>query len=328
MEAFILFFQNLLSPGIICFFIGIFSGIIKKKLSLPKIISRYLAFYLIIAIGFKGGIALYEHNSISFIMLQVILAGLLIGLAQPFIGYFLLNLTTTLDKATSAAVAAHYGSISMVTFIASINFLSANNVGYDGYIMIVVALMEVPAIFSGLFLAKHSHAKSMPNLEKSTPKLIKKIFTNGTVVLLFGAFCFGYLNEKAGFTKIENIVVEPFQALLALFLFDMGLTVSREIDHLKVFNLRLVLFGIYMPILGAIIGITTAYLLDLSVGTGMLFVILCASASYIAVPAVMRIALPTAKAGIYVPMSLAITFPFNIVVGIPIYYELAKLILK
>lgn len=327
MEILHLFTQNLLSPAILFFALGILAGFLKSDLDVPDQISRYLSIYLMMAIGFKGGVAIAETPEINGEVIATVIAGLGVGFLQPFLGYWLLRATSKLDSPTAAAVAAHYGSISMVTFVTAASFLGANEVVYAGYIVAVLALMEAPAILSGLFIAHRAAPETIKATEKATPKLSREIFTNGAILLLVGAFMIGWATGTEGLQKMEGFLVTPFQGILALFLLDMGLLVSRQLHHLKEFTLKLVLFGIYMPLIGATVGLTLSAMIGLDVGTGMLFTVLCASASYIAVPAAMRLALPQAKAAIYVPMSLAITFPFNIVIGIPLYYALAQYVL-
>lgn len=327
MEILQLFAQNLLSPPILFFALGIVAGFLKSDLDVPDQISSYLSIYLMMAIGFKGGVAIAETPEITGEVFATIFAGIVISFLQPFLAYMLLRASTRLDSPTAAAVAAHYGSISMVTFVTAVSFLGVNEVIYAGYIVAVLALMEAPAILSGLFIAHRAAPETVNATERATPKLSREIFTNGAILLLTGAFLIGWATGKSGLDKMEGFLVTPFQGILALFLLDMGLVVSRELHHLKEITIRLFLFGIYMPLIGAGVGLLSSSLIGLDVGTGLLFTVLCASASYIAVPAAMRLALPQAKAAIYVPMSLAITFPFNIVVGIPLYYTLAEYIL-
>lgn len=322
-----LFMQNLLSPPILFFALGIIAGLLKSDLNVPDQISRYLSIYLMMAIGFKGGVAIAETPEIDSQVIATIAAGIATGFLQPFIGYVMLRLTTKLDSATAAAVSAHYGSISMVTFVTAVSFLDASAVIYAGYIVAVLALMEAPAILTGLFIAHRAEPKTMEASEEAAPKLMREIFTNGAILLLTGSFLIGWASGTSGMEKMHGFLVEPFQGILAFFLLDMGLLVSRQLHYLREFTLRLVLFGIYMPLFGAAIGLGLSALIGLDVGTGMLFTVLIASASYIAVTAAMRLALPQAKAAIYIPMSLAITFPFNIAIGIPLYYALAEVIL-
>ena len=328
MDILHLFTQNLLSPAIMFFALGILAGFLRSDLEVPDSISRYLSIYLMMAIGFKGGVAIAETPDINTQVLATIAAGIGLGFLQPFLGYALLKLTTRLDNATAAAVAAHYGSISMVTFVTAVSFLQANQVIYAGYIVAVLALMEAPAILSGLFIAHKTAPETKDVGHQVAPRLGREIFTNGAILLLMGAFVIGWASGTEGMKKMEGFLVTPFQGLLALFLLDMGLVVSKQLHHLKEFTPKLVLFGIYMPLIGAGFGLLLSRLVGLDAGTGMLFTVLAASASYIAVPAAMRLALPQAKAAIYIPLSLAITFPFNIVIGLPLYHALAQFFLS
>jgi hypothetical protein len=327
MEFIQLFTQNLISPPILFFALGIIAGFLKSDLEVPEQISRYLAIYLMMAIGFKGGVAIAETAEITDQVIYTIIAGLLTGFLQPFIGFFMLKWTTKLDSATAAAVAAHYGSISMVTFVTAASFLEANAIIYAGYIVAVLALMEAPAILTGLFIAHKAEPKTIRASQKATPALSREIFTNGAILLLTGSFLIGWATGTSGMEKMHGFLVEPFHGILAFFLLDMGLLVSRQLHHLKEFTLKLAMFGLYMPLIGGSIGLGLAMLIGLDVGTGALFITLTASASYIAVTAAMRLALPQAKAAIYVPMSIAITFPFNIVFGIPLYFAAAEMFL-
>lgn len=314
--------QNLLTPAVLFFILGITAGFFKSDLEIPDSISRYLSLYLMMAIGFKGGVAIANTNEFGADVIGAIVAGVIFGFLQPFLGYGLLKLTTKLDSPTAAAVAAHYGSISMVTFATAAAFLKTNEVIYAGYIVAILALMEAPAILAGLFIAHKADPKTKHTAEEKK-LLTKEIFTNGAILLLFGSFIIGWITGQPGMDKVDGFLNTPFQGVLCLFLLDMGLLVAKNLHHLKNFTFPLALFGIYMPLIGASIGLSTSYLLGLDVGTGTLFTVLCASASYIAVPAAMRLALPEAKAAIYIPMSLAITFPFNVVFGIPLYFTLA-----
>ncbi len=327
MDILTLFTHNILSPPILFFVLGIIAGLLKSDLNVPEQISRYLSIYLMMAIGFKGGVAIAETPEINEQIITTIIAGIITGFTQPFLGYLLLKWTTKLDSPTAAAIAAHYGSISMVTFVTAVSFLEASAVVYAGYIVAVLALMEAPAILTGLFIAHRAEPKTIKATEKATPKLSREIFTNGAILLLTGSFLVGWATGTSGMEKMHGFFVEPFHGILAFFLLDMGLLVSRQLHYLKEFTLRLALFGIYMPLIGGGLGLGLSVLIGLDVGTGTLFTVLIASASYIAVTAAMRLALPQAKAAIYVPMSLAITFPFNIMIGIPLYFAAAETLL-
>ncbi|MDZ4789598.1 MAG: sodium-dependent bicarbonate transport family permease [Hyphomicrobiales bacterium] len=318
--------QNFLSPAILFFLLGIMVGIVKSDLEVPESISRYLAIYLVMAIGFKGGVAIAATPEMNSEVLATIGAGVAIGALQPFIGYALLRWTTKLDSPTAAAVSAHYGSISLVTFATAAAFLKTNEVVYAGYIVAVLAIMEAPAILSGLFIA-HRAAPQTRGHAAEEKRLSREIFTNGAILLLVGSFAIGWATGQRGMEKMEGFLVTPFQGILALFLLDMGLLVARNLTNLREFTLSLFAFGVYMPLMGAAVGLGASHAIGLDVGTGTLFTVLCASASYIAVPAAIRLALPEARAAIYVPMSLAITFPFNVILGIPLYHAAAKLLL-
>ncbi|MFN8694283.1 MAG: sodium-dependent bicarbonate transport family permease [Holosporales bacterium] len=326
MALFESFLANFLSPGILFFILGITAGALKSNLEVPESISRYLSIYLMMSIGFKGGNALATSHGITDVAILTMLAGIGLGFLMPFIGFLLLRATTKLDPLNAAAVAAHYGSISMVTFAAAVSFLHGKGVEYQGYIAAIVALMEAPAIISGLYLAR-KFAPASATRDPNRPGILHESLTNGAIMLLMGAFFIGWMSGDAGMAKMKVFLIDPFQGVLALFLLDMGLLVVKHLSGVRSFSISLVLFGIYMPLIGAGLGLAIAAGLGLDVGTGYLFVILAASASYIAVPAALRLALPEANPGIYVPMSLAITFPFNVIVGIPLYYSIVLPIL-
>lgn len=310
---------NLTSPAILFFILGCIAGFVKSDLEVPKSISSYLSIYLMMAIGFKGGVALSETQNINSTVILTFFAGVITGFIQPVIGFIFLRLTTKLDNITAAATAAHYGSISMVTFVTAASFLDSSGISYAGYMVAVLALMEAPAILTGLFLAKKRSKQEHIKEHTNSSELTREILTNGAILLLTGAFIVGLISGTSGMEKMHGFLVLPFQGILALFLLDMGLLVSKRAHELKEFTLSLFAFGIYMPLIGATLGFGISALLGLSEGTALLFIVLVASASYIAVPAAMRLALPEAKASIYLPLSLAVTFPFNIIIGIPLY---------
>lgn len=314
--------DNLLTPAILFFLLGVLAGLFKSDLEIPQSISRYLAIYLMMAIGYKGGVAFAQTPEFGFEVIAAVAAGLAFGFLQPFVSFALLVRTTDIDKPTAAAVAAHYGSISMVTFATAAAFLGTEGIAYAGYIVGILALKEAPAIVTGLFIAHRAAPQTRHVAEDH--KLMREIFTNGAILLLVGAFIIGWLTGDKGMAKMEGFLVTPFQGILALFLLDMGLLVSKNASQLRAFTAPLFAFAIYMPLASAAVGLGLAMLIGLDHGTGFLFMVLCASASYIAVPAAMRLSLPEAKASIYLPMSLAITFPFNVILGIPLYFAAAK----
>jgi hypothetical protein len=317
-----LFLQSILTPSVLFFILGGVAGLIRSDLKIPESISRFLSLYLMIAIGFKGGVALADTPCIDGQILLTLFCGVGIGFLQPFIAFACLKATTPLDRATAAAVAAHYGSISVVTFVAAVSFLMESHVLYAGYMVAVLALMEAPAILSGLLIAQQGQG------ERHRTHHLREIFTSGPIVLLMGALIIGALTGQDGLKRMNGFLIEPFQGFLALFLLDMGLLVARHAPEMKAFRLSVFAFGLYMPLIGATLGLGLSTLLSLDVGTGMLFMVLCASASYIAVPAAMITALPEAKTAIYIPLTLGVTFPFNITLGIPFYFWLANQVLS
>ncbi len=325
MELLSILSYNLFSPTVMFFVLGVMAGLLKSDLKVPEALSSYLSIYMMMAIGFKGGVSISTAANINAELISVVCAGIVISFLQPFLSYSILKHTTKIDSHTAATIAAQYGSISIVTFVAAETFLKTNGVPYAGYIVAILALMEAPAIVSGLFIANRAIPAFYDEQERG--HMIKDIFLNGTILLLLGSFVIGFCSGHDGWVKVEGFLGVPFQGMLCLFMLDMGLVVSKNSSHLKHFSLPLTLFCLYMPLIGASIGLMTSYFIGLGVGSGTLFTVLCASASYIAVPAAMRVALPEAKISVYLPMSLAITFPFNVLVGVPLYYALAGLVL-
>lgn len=320
---------NLLSPAILFFVLGVIAGKTKVDIHFSDQLDRYLSFYLMIAVGLKGGAALAHISDPSLTQANIILtflAAMLLGFLIPIFGVLLLRLTTQVDKMTAIALAAHYGSISIITFTAAISFLKVQGVSYQGYMVALAALMEIPAIIAAILLMRLYKIHASKDV-LSDRHLLKEIASNTAVFLLLGGVGVGYLTGAPGMEKLGGVFVTPFQCMLALFLLSMGTKVVRKLSYLKGFNLPLALFGVYMPVLACIIALLVSKVLEHDLGTATLFMVLCASASYIAVPAAMKMVLPEAQESIYLTIALVITFPFNIVVGIPCYYSLAALVL-
>jgi len=319
---------NLLTPMMLCFALGFGAALARSDLEIPEALGRGLAIYLMLAIGFKGGHALATGGA-GWAMVAGLAAALLLSFLTPFLAYLFLRLSTSLDRVQSAATAAHYGSISVVTFVTAAQFLESQAVPYEGYLVAMMAVMETPAIVSGLFLARQTLA-SRTDTEGGqggiSPELLREIFLNGSVVLLVGGFLIGWATGDRGMTMIHPFVKEMFNGALCLFLLDMGLLAARQLRGVSDLRMPVFLFGLYMPPIGGAIGLAVAAVLGLSLGGATLLAVLAASASYIAVPAAMRLALPEANPAIYVTVSLAVTFPFNVVVGIPVYFGLAEVL--
>lgn len=317
---------NMLSPMVLFFALGVAAGWAKSDLAIPEAISKGLSLYLMLAIGFKGGAELASNGFSNTVAIALLLA---VGLSFtiPLIAYALLKVTTRVDGANAAAISAHYGSVSIVTFVAATGFLAYQGVAYEGYLVAMLALMETPAIITGLLLARVG--KPAPN-DGGKPivsrQLLRQVLLCGSVVLLVGSFVIGWVTGQEGMEIMSPIVLDPFKAVLAVFLLDMGLLVGRRLDEFGKMGMALVLFGIGMPLIGASIGLIAAFAIGLSIGGMTLVAVLAGSASYIVVPAAMRLSLPEANPAIYVTLSLAVTFPFNLVIGIPLYHAAATLL--
>jgi hypothetical protein len=318
--------NNLLAPMTLFFALGFAAGLLRSDLSIPEQIGKGLSLYLMLAIGFKGGAAMSVGGETS-LLLGALAAGIGLSLVIPALGFALLRVTTGLDPVTAAAVAAHYGSVSVVTFVTGTSFLAIVGAAYDQFMVAVVAVMETPAIIVGLAIAQRYAARGGAAAagERGRGHLLREIFLNGSVVVLVGSFLIGWISGKPGMARLEPFIGAPFAGALCLFLLDMGLVASRQFAatrHLITF--AVVAFAVYMPIVGATLGLAAAALVGLGLGSAALLATLAASASYIAVPAAMRIALPRANPAIYLTMSLALTFPFNILIGIPLYFAAAE----
>jgi len=315
---------NLLSPIVLFFVLGLAAAITRSDLNIPEPFAKALSLYLMLAIGFKGG-AEVARAGLDSALLLLILAGIALSFVIPAIAFSILRVASPLPRIDAAAVAAHYGSISIVTFIAASEFLQSQAIAFEGYLVAVAAAMEAPAILTGIWLAQRGRKANSDTQgrERRMPSM-REILFNGSIVMLVGAFIIGWITGDEGLETMAPFVVDPFKGVLALFLLDMGLIAGRGLrSSLRMMGLRTILFGIYMPLISAVIATGVVMLLDLSTGSGALLITLAASASYIAVPAAMRIALPKAKPAIYATMSLGITFPFNLAIGIPLYAALA-----
>lgn len=309
--------ENILSPIILSFILGLFAALARSDLTIPEAAAKALSIYLLFAIGFKGGASVAGHG-LDVTLGATLFAGIVLSAVLPFVAFALLRLLTRLDRMNTAAVAGHYGSISIVTFLAGSSLLAQRGVESEGYMVAVAAVMEAPAILSALWLVSRSGKSRFDS------DLMREILLNGSIVLLVGAFVIGWVTGQDGMQKIEPFIGAPFQGILCLFLLDMGLIAGRGLRRTRTsIGPGVVLFGIVMPLLSSVIGLGVASLLGLSLGGTVLLMILAASASYIAVPAAMRVALPEADPSIYLTLSLGVTFPFNITLGIPIYYALA-----
>lgn len=309
---------NLLSPMVLFFLLGLSATLARSDLSIPEAIAKGMSLYLMLAIGFKGGAGVAQHGIDATLILSL-LGGVILSAVIPFIAFRLLSATTDLPRVDAAAIAAHYGSISIVTFLAAVQALAVLGISHEGYMVAVAAAMETPAIIAALWLAKRG--ESTGGMDRET---LREVILNGSIVMLLGSFAIGWITGVEGLKSISSFIVDPFKGVLCLFLLDMGIIAGRGLrEGRKSLGPRVVVFGLYMPVIGAALGLVAAKLIGLSPGGTALLMTLAASASYIAVPAALRLALPEARPSVYLPLSLGVTFPFNLTFGIPIYIAIA-----
>lgn len=328
--------SNLLTPAMLFFALGFFARVIKSDLRFPQDMAKMLSIYLLVAIGLHGG---YELGRADLgLALHAVLWALVMGFTLPVIGYLLLVVTGKVDRLNAAAIAAHYGSVSAGTFLTAVAYLDNLGISYSSYPVIMLAIMESPAIIVGLMLAMWSRQKMAANApqggvitlgESTNPGqfsgMMREALTNGSVILLLGSMLIGAVSSETSMLKLYPFVNEIFMGVLCLFLFEMGMEAGRRIKSFKAVGPVLVAFGLIMPLIGAAMGIAVAHLfLGLDAGGIMLVAVLGASASYIAVPPAMRLAIPESNPSYYLTLALGITFPFNVVVGIPLYYAIAQ----
>lgn len=318
--------KTLLDPAILFFFFGLFAGAIRSNLEIPPAIAKFFSLYLLMSIGFKGGVSLAQTGFTSAMGLALT-AALILSFVVPAYAYGILR--RKLNAFDAAAIAATYGSVSAVTFITAVSFIERAGQPYGGYMAVALVLMESPAIIMAVLLA--NMARSQMNGQAnggvataapvSTKKVLHEAFTDGAHLLLLGSLLIGFLTGDAGKKVMDPFTANIQKGILAFFLLDMGLLVAARARELRMNGAFLSAFGILVPIANAVLAATLAWLFGLGLGDAFLLTVLAASASYIVVPAVVRYAIPEANASLYFGMSLVITFPFNIIVGIPLYYS-------
>lgn len=308
----------LLQPVVLFFLLGSIAALVRSDLAIPEAAAKTISLYLMMSIGLRGGIEVAE-TGLTHDMALAGAAGLGLSLLLPLPAFALLRSFGKLDQTNAAAVAAHYGSVSVVTFAAGSEVLKATGMAPAGFMVAVLALMETPAILSGLLLARRSGPDSL------APRggLLHETLFNGSVVLLVGSFVIGVIAGKPGFAPIAPVFDTLFKGMLCLFLLDMGLVAARRLMDRRALSWRTALLGIAMPVMNGSLGVVLGLAIGLDAGSAAALGILAGSASYIAVPAVMRLALPQANPGLYLGMSLAVTFPFNITIGIALYRWIA-----
>ncbi|MGI8501243.1 MAG: sodium-dependent bicarbonate transport family permease [Hassallia sp.] len=307
--------SNILNPPVLAFFLGMLAVLLKSDLEIPPPLPKLFSLYLLFAIGFKGGVELVK-SGINQEVIITLLAAILMACIVPIYTFFILRIK--LDAYNAGAIAATYGSISAVTFITASSFLTQLGISFDGYMVAALALMESPAIIVGIVLV-NLFAAEPGKSEFSWSEVLREACLNSSVFLLIGSLVMGVLTGEHGWEKLKPFTQDMFYGVLTFFLLDMGLLAAKRIKDLQKTGAFLILFAILIPIVNAGIALVVAKLIGMSQGDALLFSVLGASASYIAVPAAMRLTVPEANPSLYVSTALAVTFPFNIIVGIPLY---------
>lgn len=315
-------FQTITSPVVLFFLLGLIAAFVRSELAIPEAVAKALSLYLMIAIGLKGGVAMAK-SGIDGEVAIALSAGIAASFLIPIVAYGMLRVIGQLDQINSGAVAAHYGSVSVVTFVTASQVFEDTGLSVAGYMVAVLAVMETPAILSGLFLARRKNSVATGG---EGGRFMHEVFLNASVVLLLGSFIIGWISGPAGFKDVSPLFESGFKGALCLFLLDMGLIAARRLVTSRRINLRLAALAIIFPLINGIIGVVLGTAIGLDTASAAAFAVLCASASYIAVPAAMRLALPEADPGIYLTMSLSITFPFNILFGIGFFLMLAQVL--
>jgi hypothetical protein len=313
--------RALTSVPVLAFVLGVVATRMKADVRLPEALYTSLSIYLLFGIGLKGGVGLREAGLGA--VLGPALAALAIGIAMPFLALLLSRWLTRLEPLDRAALAAHYGSTSLVTFTAALVFLDLAGVAYEGFVATLLAIMEVPAIVIAILLAHRMRAGAGTGPVRQSEAL-REVVTSRSIVLLVGGLIVGAIAGPVGYEPVQPFFGGLFQGALALFLLEMGAVVGRRLPDLRHAGAGLVSFALVMPFLGGALGAAAGTLVGLSVGGATVLAVLTASASYIAAPAAVRLAIPEANPAFYLTASLGITFPVNLTVGIPVYYALAS----
>ena len=314
-----LLLDNFTNPAFLFFVLGIIAVRLKSDLEIPNNSSKFISLYLLFAIGFKGGQEL-AHSEFNMGIIWAVLFGILVASIIPLYTFFILKKRFSVENA--GAIAAAYGSVSAVTFVTAVSFLEIQQQHFNGYMVAIMALMEAPAIILGVLLIKIYGQGNSPQMKLG--KVVNHAFTNGSVLLILGSLIIGLLASEEEARGIEPFTTDIFKGFLAIFLLDMGITSGKKLKDFLDSGKFTAIFAVIIPLLnGAFVAYISQWITD-STGDRFMFAILAASASYIAVPAAMKIAVPKANPGIFLPMALAVTFPFNITLGFPVYYWIAS----
>jgi len=336
--------QNLVDPAVLFFVLGALAGVLKSNLEIPPQISRFLSLYLLMALGLKGGFPL-GHSGFTSQVVSSLACAVLLAIVIPAAGYLLLKrLVSGFD---AAAIAATYGSVSAVTFITATQYLETHNLPYGGHMAAAMALMESPAIVMAVLFASALRKQGSPRADSVAPslenpasapaqptgfasvfKILHESLTDGAQILLLGSMVVGFVTGDAGKAAMKPFSGDLFKGMLAFFLLDMGLMAARNVLQARGTSPWVIAYAAFGPVVHASVALAVSRWAGLSPGDGALLMILSASASYIAVPAALRYAIPEARPALYFGMSLGVTFPLNILVGIPVYVYAARLALR
>lgn len=310
--------SNLTNPSLLFFILGILAVRLKSDLEIPGTSAKFIALYLMLSIGFKGGQEL-SHSDFNLDIVYALVFGLILSASVPFYTFFLLK--KRLGVANAAAISAAYGSISAVTFVAAASFLDMQGVTFGGHMVAVMALMEAPAIISAvILLQKYSEQKTGSGIRN----IVFHAFTNGSVLLILGSLMIGLIADEKQAEGIKPFVTDIFKGFLAVFLLDMGINSGKRLKAFFQYGYFSAAFAILIPLINGCAVAVLSFWIAPEAGDRLIFSILAASASYIAVPAAMKLSNPKADQGLYVPMALAITFPFNLTFGMPVYWMIIQ----
>ena len=312
--------DNLTNPALLFFFLGFLAVAVKSDLEIPANSAKFISLYLLFSIGFKGGQEL-SHSELDAEIGWSLVAGLILALIVPLYTFFILR--PRLGVYNAGAIAAAYGSVSAVTFVTAVSFLEMQEIAYGGHMVAVMALMEAPSIVIGVLLISLFNKDREESTSCGT--LLKHAMTNGSVLLILGSLLIGFLANDAQAQGIKPFTTDIFMGFLAVFLLDMGITSGKKLSSFLENGWFALIFALFIPLLnGILVAMASSWITDVE-GNRLLFAILAASASYIAVPAAMKLAVPKANAGLYIPMALAITFPLNITLGMPLYLSIIRM---
>lgn len=308
--------DNLTNPALLFFVLGILAVQFKSDLKIPANSAKFISIYLLLSIGFKGGQEL-SHSGFNLEISQSILLGIFLALTIPILAFYVLKNKVGTENA--AAIAAAYGSVSTVTFITATSFLDMEKVAFGGHMIAVMAIMEAPAIIVGALLIKYY---SNTSEKKSIKDSLIHSLTNGSVLLILGSLVIGFIASTKQAEGIKPFTTDIFKGFLAVFLLDMGITCGKQLSSLSKNRISPFIFAALMPFFGGLLALSLSFLITEDTGNQLLFAILGASASYIAVPAAMKTIAPNANPSLYLSMALGITFPINVMIGIPFYFSI------